>query len=64
MKAMVDHCERYRDLPQHVTNFPHIERWNTAIDFIEKGQYAEAKAYAKQWAENGWKPWVKLVEML
>ena len=59
---LIKHCKKYRDLPQHVNNQPHIDRWNEAIRLISKEDYIGLSLFAKPFANRGWTPWQDLLK--
>ena len=63
-KKLMDHCIFYRDKYTKAENIEHHLRWNAAIRMIKHSEFDEAKKYAKQWADKGWKPWQELINMI
>ena len=64
VQPLIDHCKHYRDLPQHVNNQPHIDRWNEAIRFLNKSDFIGVRLFGTPYANRGWKPWKGLLKMV
>ena len=64
VRGWIRHCLEYRDKWSVKDNPPHHRRWNEAVRLLEKRDFKGARAFARQWADRGWAPWVELVEAL